>query len=225
MVKNQKIIAQIASLPARVVTLEKTVASLLPQVDFLFVALNGYEEVPAFLKTDKKIVHALMDNTLGDAAKFYDIEERNGYVFTCDDDLVYPSDYVGYMKSKVDEHQCVVSLLGKRYRNRPITSARGGYTALYRCLTAVNGDHEVDTAGTGAMAFHTDHIKVKIDGFERANMADIWMAKQAHEQGVKIIAVGHRARWLKHAFYSRRIWVSSKGQDKYHAEVLNSFLK
>ena len=62
------ITAQIASIPDRVETLKRTVNSLINQVDLLFVALNNYEEVPDFLTNNRKIVYALMDNSLGDAA-------------------------------------------------------------------------------------------------------------------------------------------------------------
>ena len=73
--RSEKRIAQVASIPGRVDTLKLTVSSLLPQVDMIFVALNGYKEAPDFITEDKKIVYALMDNSLGDAAKFYDADQ------------------------------------------------------------------------------------------------------------------------------------------------------
>lgn len=223
--RSNKRIAQVASIPGRVETLKLTVASLLPQTDMIFVALNGYEEVPDFLTDDRKIAYALMDNSLGDAAKFYDADQRNGYLLTCDDDLIYPQGYVGYMINGVKQHGGIVSLLGKRYDKRPIASSRSGYTALYRCLTRVNGDHEVHLGGTGAMALHTDSIKLTMENFPKPNMADIWVAKAAHEQGVKITALGHPARYVEHKRYSRRIWITERHNDAYQTEVLNSFLK
>ena len=217
------ITAQVASLPERVDTLEKMVNSIVGQVDHLFVALNKYTEVPSFLLGNDKIFYKLLDNSLGDAAKFYDIEYKDGYVFTCDDDLIYPPDYVSYMKSKVDEHKGVVSLLGKVYP-RPVTSFRKGYSEIYRCLGTVSGDHAVDIVGTGAMALHTDHIKLKLSDFERPNMADIWLSKIAHEQNVKLMVVSHRAKYVLHRTYDWRIWTKA-GFDRYQTELLNEFLK
>jgi hypothetical protein len=222
--RSEKKIAQVASLPARVETLEKTINSLLPQVDMIFVALNGHDMVPPFLHHDK-IVHALMDNSLGDAAKFYDVDQRNGYVLTCDDDLVYPPDYAQYMIDGVKRHGGIVSLLGKRYDNRPICSFRSGYTKLYKALTNVPEDHVVHLGGTGVMAFHTDDFKVTMDMFEKPNMADIWIGKAAAEQGVKITALAHPARYVGHDRYSDRIWITMRKEDGYQTEVLNSFLK
>lgn len=217
------ITAQIASLPARVETLQMTVNSLLPQVDDIFIALNGYKEVPEFLQNNPKIRYKLMDNSLGDAAKFYGVEKLDGYVLTCDDDLIYPEGYVGYMISGVKRHGGAVSLLGKRYGNRPVTSFRKGYTTIFRCLTRVINDSPVDVVGTGALAFHTDNIKISVEDFKRPNMADIWFSKAANEQGVPLIAITHPARYVNHKIYPWRIWTND-GHDEYQTEILNSFL-
>jgi len=191
----------------------------------MFVALNKYTDVPHFLCNNRKIVYALMDNRYGDAAKFYDVDTRSGYVLTCDDDLVYPPDYSTFMINGVKKHGGVVSLLGKRYDNRPIPSFRSGYTALYKCLGRVIGDHEVHLGGTGAMAFHSDSLKISMDDFPVPNMADIWLAKLAHEQGAKITVLAHPSRYVQHHTYSRRIWITERKNDGYQTEVLNSFLK
>ena len=212
-------------MPQREESLNRTVDSLLPQVDMIFVALNGYDKVPAFLENNKKIVYALMDNKLGDAAKFYDVDQRNGFVLTCDDDLAYPPEYVKYMVDGVKRHKGVVTLLGKCYDKRPVYSFRSGYTRIYRCLVAVKGDHVVDVGGTGVMAFHTDLIKLSVDDFPKKNMADIWLSKAAKEQGVSITVLSHPARYVSHKRYSQRIWITERGGDKYQTEVLNSFLK
>lgn len=220
---NNMVTAQVASLPERVDSLENMVASMLPQIDHLFVGLNNYTEVPSFLQGKEKISYMLLDNSLGDAAKFYGAEDLNGYVFTCDDDLIYPKDYVRYMISKVDKYKAVVSLLGKVYP-RPIMSFRKGYKKIYRCLGTVSEDHVVDIVGTGAMAYHTDHIDVNISDFKKPNMADIWLSKLAHEQGVPLMVVEHRAKYVSHKTYEWRIWTKA-GFDKYQTELLNEFLK
>lgn len=217
------ITAHIASLPERVDTLEKTVDSLSPQVDYIFVSLNNYTEVPSFLK-QKHIIPTLCDNTLGDAAKFLRVNDFGGYIFVCDDDLIYPDNYVDYMISKIEACKGVVSLLGKVYSTRPIKSFRTSYTELYRCLNEVVGDHKVDVCGTGAMAYHSEDIEVSVDDFHMRNMADIWMARLAHEQGVKMFAVEHPADFVEHVTYEDRIWVGTR-DDTAQTNVLNSFLR
>ena len=217
------ITAHIASLPERVDTLKKTINSLLPQVDGIYVSLNNYEEVPLFLKK-KRIISTLCDNSLGAEAKFLRVNDFYGYTLVCDDDLIYPDNYVEYMINKVEAHKGIVSLLGKVYSTRPTKSYRRGYTDIYRCLVRVEGDHEVDVCGTGAMAYHSRDIEINIKDFGMRNMADVWMAKIAHEQGVKMFAVEHDRDFVKHVLYPDRIWVGTV-DDTVQTMVLNSFLK
>ena len=103
MIKNK--IIGIASLPERVECLRDTVNSLLPQVDKIIVGLNNYTKVPNFLN-HPKIEAYLLDNSLGDAAKFYKVGDyKDSYYLSCDDDLIYPVN---------DTAQKFSNLLGKK---------------------------------------------------------------------------------------------------------------
>ena len=64
------IIAHIATIPERVGSLELVVGSLLAQVDKLWVMLNGHTEVPSFLRQLRNVQYEILDNSLGDAAKW-----------------------------------------------------------------------------------------------------------------------------------------------------------
>ena len=218
------ITAQIATLPERVDTLKLTVASLINQVDMMFVALNGHEVIPRFLQNNRKITYALMDNALGDGAKFSATFQRKGYILTCDDDLVYPEGYAKLMIDGVKKHGGIVTVLGKQYRIRPVKSFRSGYTQLYSCLNAVRYDTDVDVVGTGVMAYHADTINIDPGTFPRKNMADIWVAKLAHEQGIPLTVLAHPRGYVIYRKYPWRIWTSDH-DDKYQTEILNSFLK
>ena len=218
------ITAQIATLPERVDNLEKTVASLIDQVDQLFVALTGHKEVPSFLENNRKIIFIVMDNKLGDGAKFYDSDTREGYILTCDDDLVYPQGYARYMVEGIKKHGGIVTMLGKQYDTRPIASYGGGYTRIFNCLNSVRMDAEVDVGGTGVMGWHSDTIKIDPFSFPRKNMADIWVAKLAYEQGVPITVLAHPKGYFAHKTYPWRIWVKDR-DNKYQTEIMNSFLK
>jgi len=220
---SSDIIIQLASVPEREQSLHITIASLLPQADRIYVNLNGYDKIPKFLLHPKIEVN-LFDNSMGDAVKFYDVEKREGYVLTCDDDMVYPPDYVSYMKCMVDKYRCVVSLMGKRYDYRPIVSFRHGYTELYRAYGTVHEDRQVHIGGTGVMAFHTDYIKVKYSDFKKPNMADIWMAKAAYEQDVPIMVVAHTRFFVMYLPQVKTIWNRCENS-QYQTDLVNSFLK
>lgn len=217
------ITAQIASIPERVESLKATVESIYPQVDFLFVALNNYEDVPIFLRGDRKIATVLLDNKMTDASKFYNIEERKGYILTCDDDLVYPKTYAQDMIDGVITHKCIISLHGKVYP-RPFKSFENIKTN-YRCLGGVQTGSYVDVGGTGVMAWHSDFFKVKYEDFKSPNMADIWVAKLAREQRVRIYILAHTAQYLQHTRFTDTIFVREQKKGfKAQTELLKTFL-
>jgi len=156
---------------------------------------------------------------LGDAAKFYDVDQRSGYVLICDDDLAYPQGYARYMVNGIKEHGGIVSLSGRRY-DEPFAPAHRGYD--YKAHVNLNSPKEVHLGGTGCMAFHTDNFKISTDDFLNDNMADLWVAKAAKEQGVRIMVLPHPDRYVVHFGYAT---MSMEVQDSYLSDVINSFLK
>jgi hypothetical protein len=214
------ITVQIASIPDREESLRQTINSLRPQVDRIFVGLNNYDHVPDFLYNGEWV---MLDNSTGDAAKFYGAEFLNGYIFTCDDDLVYPENYVSYMISKIDQHKSIVTLHGKTFF-RPFREFWD--CTPYPCLKELKQDIKVDVGGTGVMAWHSDLLKVNYSDFKRPNMADIWMAKIAHEQNVDIICVAHDKDYLKYIPPQTTLWrTESEKRFKVQVETLKTFLK
>lgn len=203
---------QIATLPNRVDLLEKTVESLYNQVDTINIMLNGHEKVPECCKKPK-INTVILDNSTGDAAKFYGIERLKGLVFTCDDDLIYPKEYINHLENKLKEYKYkhILSCHGRTMNKKPVKSYHRDRKEAFRCLYDVNQDSFVDVAGTGCMAFHTDTVKVRYTDFQHPNMADIWMAKVCYEQQVKQLVIKHKEGWIKYmeppnTIFDERFW-------------------
>lgn len=218
------IVVGIASVPNRKDMLIRTVESLLPQVDKVYVALNNYPETPQELRSLRNVECVIMDNSLGDGAKMAFVDKCDGYYFSCDDDLLYPKGYCQYMISKINQYNCIVTLHGKNFRNRPLKSYRKGFTLNYHCLHSYDYDVELDVGGSGVMAFHTKRFKFDIQGIKMKNMCDIWTSLQAHQQGVKIMGVAHKNTFLGYQNPQETIWRTCT-IDPYMTEVLNSFLK
>jgi hypothetical protein len=74
--------------------LRRTCAAILPQVDHLYVVLNGYEDIPGFLAQDARVTAIIPDRDVKDAGKFWFAPAPEDIVFTIDDDIGYPPDYV-----------------------------------------------------------------------------------------------------------------------------------
>ena len=106
------ITAQLASIPSRENSLKLTVESLRNQVDKILVALNGYDHIPEFLNNGEFV---MLDNSRGDAAKFFDVEYLQDYIFTCDDDIIYPRLFIEtILDSYKKQNKDIITL----YRNK-----------------------------------------------------------------------------------------------------------
>lgn len=86
--------AHLATFPPRRGILMETVASILPQVDRLFICLNGFDAVPPELGDQDRIEAFIPPQDLKDAGKFAFPPAPDDIVFTIDDDILYPPDYV-----------------------------------------------------------------------------------------------------------------------------------
>jgi len=197
-----KIYAIIPTMPSRMPYLEKAVASLLPQVDQLFVYFNSFSQLskaPKFL--DK--VTLLVGSDLGSAARFYMAEKVDGYYAMCDDDLQYPADYIKVLVNKVEEYgrKAVITFHGK-IMDLPLVSYRGigpgRIKENFPCLKTVLFDREIQIGGTGVMMYHTSALKVCVEDFKEKNLDDTEFSVLANKAGVPIIVAAHREGWLKY---------------------------
>ena len=112
----------------------------------------------------------ILDNSKGDAGKFYFADKLKGYILTCDDDLIYPPDYVDKMIEGVKKYRCACTLHGRDY-SRPVIGFQQAFIG-YPCLGDVLNDVKVDVGGDGVMCWHTDFLKVKFSDFKQKNMSN-----------------------------------------------------
>ena len=126
----------VASHPPRRDALPKSIESLLPQCDRLCLYLNNYsasiiDELP---ESDKlEIVLAGTDPDTGEQREYPDIhchgklhwiDKCDGYYLTCDDDIIYPLNYVDEMIRTLRKYddKVIVSCGGGVKNKRGITS-------------------------------------------------------------------------------------------------------
>ena len=153
--KIKRITVSIASVPDREDGLETVIKSLIDQVDYLNIYLNNYQSVPSFLKNVKiKIFRSQDYRDLGDIGKFYFCENIKGYHFTCDDDIIYPSNYVEFMLSKLKIHNGFISCHGAIFNNPFYSFYKSKTTFHFR--ERIKNDISVNLVGTGVMAYDAD---------------------------------------------------------------------
>ena len=197
---KDKITVSIASIPEREAQLSETISSLIGQVDQINVSLNGYKKIPSIFKFNvNKINYDFTDNKLADAYKFLWADKIKGYHFTCDDDLIYPPDYVKFLIHKIEKYQkrAVVGLHGSILKPK-VNHYYMDRARVFHCLNSLADDAGVHILGTGCMAYHSNTINLSIGDFPKPFMADVWAGIAAQKQRVPMVCVNHEAGYLKY---------------------------
>lgn len=221
--------ANLATHAPRLESLRKTVDSLLPQVDVVRIYFNECDP-PAWATSNPNIhVHSSPVN-LTDNGKFYflDHTEPNEIYFTCDDDIIYPQDYVSTTLRWLE--RCpIVSYHGKRinttgnYQNSYYFG--GHYVFDYKATTQKS--EYVHIPGTGVMAIDLSKYKPTqlIAHAAQRKMSDLVFAVQAAIDNQAILTPAHKSDWFKTTRNETSICVDSQRADQTkHVELIKKLI-
>jgi hypothetical protein len=214
-------IAGIASIPSRAESLVLVVNSLLPQVDKVYVALNGYREIPEPLRNLRYVECEILDNSLGDSAKFLHADIPDAVYFGCDDDLLYPMGYCDYLQNGIEKYNGLVSLHGRSYLKG---AGFKQWAGNYRCLNTVSQDVKVNFVGSGVCCFNTNRLKVHISDFKTKNMSDCYLSRLAFQQGVPMVVLAHQRDYLTYLHPKDTIWQQMRDVSV-QSSILRSYIK
>lgn len=222
--RNKNVTACLASIPAREAALSKTVASLIDQVDALKIHLNGHASIPLFLN-HPKIEVVLGDNSRGDNSKFHWIDSLNGYVFTCDDDLLYPPNYIQQMQRGIDAYRCLVGASGSSFKGTgPLSSFLNGI-AIHPLQREIQADTNADIVGTGTLGFHTEDLRLKFSDFVDFNMADISLLRIARRDKIPRKVIRHPDKWIVRSTNDHGIYEQNLADDSLETRKVNDILR
>lgn len=167
------------------------------------------------------------------------IRPREGFILTCDDDLIYPPDYaretleeLQAFPGEVVGHHGVILTQPKTMQ----TYCRGG-RRVYHCLRDVPRTYRVHILGTGVAAFRAEmltpqHYTTKFhlsDEYpKKGRMADVWFAMWCNQNGIARRVLPHREGWIKHStkvdlgktIYSETV---NTAHDRYIASEIRAF--
>jgi len=211
--KHLQIYGGMVTIPSRKQHLDKVIASIIKQVDHLYVHLNYDREdkIPTCLNHPKiTITHANQYGDLGDTGKFLSLCKngfsKNCYSATFDDDIIYPDAYIS---------KCIKK--AKKYNNKVIISHHGGILNKYvknfaaernliHFQKATNKDTWVNICGTGVTVYPPNLLKLTIKDFERPNTSDLFVAIAAQKQKVPMIVIKHKQNLFGEIEYSYTLW-------------------
>jgi hypothetical protein len=194
-------IVSLATLYDRVDLLQQSIDSLYEQVDRIHLYLDGHDAVPSFLSGDSKfVIEHVPDRTrsLRASGKFFWCESLpdDCYHFTCDDDVIYPADYVDSLIDRIEHYdrQAVVGVHGVRFR--PPWRFYQDWVN-YNAAVDLPEDMRVHALGTGTLAYHVSTWIVRRQDFPAYNAEDLFVAICARRQNVPLICVARPRDWIK----------------------------
>lgn len=187
------ITANLATIKARRHTLQDVVDSLRQQVDIVRVYGNDYLPV---VKGSNVQIFTGCDYT--DNSKFFWLPRSRGVYLSCDDDILYPENYVEIILKALKKYPNTwLTFHGRKLRGMNLPYYTGHH--VYQCLRSVESDYQIDVPGTGVSAFHTDTIKFDITSWEDYRMSDLMVGLELAKARVRTICLKHKMFWIKSA--------------------------
>lgn len=175
-----KVIVGMATFSNRPV--EKAIQSLLPQVDKIVLYDNENPELPNLTDNGKFFVLTQIDEPC--------------YVFLCDDDLLYPKDYIKRTIAAIEKYNCIITHHGRKIKKLDVPYY-GGHFAI-SCKGHSNYTGPLHVAGTGVTAFRSDYFSP--ENLHEANdklMSDLVFSLEAAKQNKVIRTIPHQRGWIK----------------------------
>lgn len=210
-----KTVCNIATQKSRFKTLPIMLDSIYHQVDEINIWANGFtywsllkkyildngldrfkEKVKFYYDKDYEIVegHDLTDN-----GKFWPLQLNQDATLTllCDDDIIYPPDYVTNIKADMLRHPAHIIT----YHGRILQAKGLPYYHAHRQFRFDRNqelDCQVHVGGTGVMAFDTSLFNpTELYRSAYLRMSDLVLAQYAASEGIPIMCCRHPANWIR----------------------------
>lgn len=117
------------------------------------------------------------------------------YFFSCDDDILYPEDYIEKTIEAIDKHKTIVTYHGRNLRGKGLNYYHDH--SAFRCDQSFIETKKIDVCGTGVTAFRTDYFNpTEIYKAEDKCMSDLVFSLEAIKQGKEITHIGHYGNWI-----------------------------
>jgi hypothetical protein len=228
--ENKKYILM-ATIPQREMLLKRIIPLLYQQVDEIRIVFNNYKGIPSWIANFPKILPLLnTPDNFTSSAVWLMMEGVEGFVFVCDDDILYPLNYTSTMIDTIKKYECkaLLSMYGE-IACRPFADYYNGRHGFLFDIE-VKVDTPVDICGGGCSLFHTDFMKPSIKDFPDLYSRDLWLSILAHRNNLLLIRPKSGKNWLRYGNIPagspeiRLIWPASPKLVERRKEVFRDIL-
>lgn len=230
--------AYMATFPPRINALRQSIPSLMNQVSHLHIFCNNYScedwaQIQDLLRLPNvsfydgnKVTHS----NIGALGKVIFCHTWESYIFTVDDDFVYPYDYVKKSIQHLESYanKAVITYHGQSNR-KPCKSYYNDLLFRNTSIRALPDDVRCEIPGTGVMAFHADIFKdqpLNMGEFMYTNMLDLLFGIALNRRHIPAYIASHKANWIRVAEGFRdpdnSIWIVNRHSDGLHTEIYNA---
>lgn len=175
-------------------------ASVLPQLDHIFVYLDGHAAIPSFLSPSSKITILLTrdEGAMRVSTRWTCLKRlaATALVFGLDDDILYPSDYTARMASFLNEQEgFAVAGIQARIFRPPHQSYVHDCDSI-NFSNALDEPRHVHEVGSGTCAFVSRALPLEPSLWPIQDCDDICLAIEAQRRNMPRLAVPRPAGWL-----------------------------
>jgi len=186
-------------MPSRGGTAPHAIASILPQVERLWLFLDRFDAAPSYAHHER--IRIVRSQDVGDlrangkfAALF--IDQQPCVYLGVDDDIEYPVDYCEVLVRALGRHRRSAVGVHAAVLRSPVTSYAQDMKVLHRRSDQARAAG-VDLLGSDSLAFHTDALSFDVRAWPDVNMVDLSFALEARRGGVPLVMIARPAHWLR----------------------------
>jgi hypothetical protein len=208
-----------ATMPSRSDTAPRAIASILPQVDRLWLFLDRFDAVPAYAEHAR--IRVLRTDGVGDIranGKLAGVAHEPSAsctFFSVDDDVEYPADYCDVLEAHLEQYagRAAVGVHAAIFQP-PVASYVHDMSVMHR-RASLDVATEVDLLGTDSTAFRTSTLHFDVREWKRINVVDLSFALLARRDAVPLVAIPRAKGWVQPLAERQvdSIWLGVKRDD------------
>lgn len=165
----------------------------------------------------------------GDRAKFYPVKrdanlsDLPSYLFTIDDDILYPKDYFVRMLDVCQKYNGIpVGVHAATLANKKTMISNYFRERVVNHFSSAAKLRFVNVIGTGTLCFSPKRVPIDFDFFKTPNMADCYFALYCQQNKIPMLCINRGMDWLMQlADDSPSLW-ETRGDGKEQTYLINS---
>lgn len=190
--------AIMATYPARKEIVPRVVESIARQVDLLHIVCNEFSDVPDSWQLPDNVRIEFPVEDIKDAGKFFCPAEPDDFVVLCDDDILYPPNYVGTLIERwysYESYNPVIGVHGVTYSD--FFDGDPQARLVYVFNAPLSADTFVNQLGTGTVlcrGYQMPSFRF-MQGSER--YVDLRFAVHCHNKNYARICIARKKDWMQ----------------------------